>query len=242
MDTAQIPRRFDFALDSFAYANELVWEYLPDAATGKMRFVPRVPKPDYAHRCFLLTRTARQFLYHAQFDPAQRVPDENTCRQLVRQILSRSPRKPCPVGNQVVIPGYASLRQFSAQREALLKSECGGAWHSYVLRSHWRMIFPISRAHQERTFAQLIAGLAINLSPIVHLVKFPSLTINHGVIVFGGVETADGFEFSVYDPNVPAQPGRLAYCRATKTFSLPANHYWAGGDVNVIEIYRSWLM
>ena len=33
-----------------------------------MNFRPREPKPDYAHRCFVLARAARQFLYHARFD------------------------------------------------------------------------------------------------------------------------------------------------------------------------------
>jgi hypothetical protein len=242
MDTEKTPRRFDFARDSFAFANELLWEYRADAATGKMNFLPRAPKPDYAHRCFVLTRAARQFLYHARFDAAQKIADENTCRRLVRKVMSRSPRKPSGVEDQIVIPGFASLREFSGKRETLLKSECGGAWRSYVLRSHWRMVFPISRAHQKRTFTGLVAALRKNVSPIVHLVKFPSLTINHGMILFDGVETKAGFEFSAYDPNNPAQPVRLMFDPATKMFSLPPNRYWAGGGVNVIEIYRSWLM
>ena len=73
--------------------------------------------------------------------------------------------------------------------------------------------------------------------------KFPALTINHGMILFDvAVETKDGFKFSAYDPNDPAQPAHLTFDRAAKTFSLPPNRYWAGGELNVIEIYRSWLM
>jgi hypothetical protein len=142
----------------------------------------------------------------------------------------------------VVFPGYNGLRPFSQVQERLLKAECGGAWESYVLRSHWRMIFPISRAHQERTFAQLIAALHKNFAPIVHLVRFPAVTINHGMIVFGIVGGSSGLRLSAYDPNHPAQPVQLAFDPAAKTFSLPANGYWAGGDLNVIEIYRNWLM
>lgn len=240
--TTQIPRRFDFPGDCFAFANELVWEYRTAAATGKMTFRPREPKPDYAHRCFVLTRAARQFLYHARFDAAQNIADEGTCRQLIRKVVSRSPRTPSPVANQVIIPGYASLREFSAAREKLLKAECGGAWRSYVLRSHWRMVLPISRSHQVRTATRLAEAVRQNLSPIVHLVKFPSLTINHGMIVFDAKETPAGLEFSAYDPNDPAQPARLVYDRALRTFSLPPNHYWAGGGLNVIEIYRGWFI
>jgi len=49
------PRRFEFERDSFAFPNKLVWEYHFDAASGQTTFSKREPKPDYAHRCFVLT-------------------------------------------------------------------------------------------------------------------------------------------------------------------------------------------
>ena len=242
MDAEQIPRRFDFARDSFAFANELVWEYQLDPASGKMNFLRRKTKPDYAHRCFVLARASRQFLYHAVFDPEQKAPAENDYRVLVREVLSRSPRWPSSIEERVIIPGPANLREFSRKEEQLLKSEGGGAWRSYVLRSHWRMIYPISRAHQKETAARLVAALQKNIPPILHMVKFPSLTINHGIVVFAHDETPDGYEFAIYDPNDPAQPGRLIFNRTTKIFSLPSNRYWKGGVLNVIEIYRNWIL
>lgn len=242
-------RRFEFARDSFAFANELLWEYHVDPVTGKTAFRQRQPRPNYAHRCFVLTSAARKFLYHARFDAEQKVADNETCRQLIRKVMARNPRVPCSGGrrptaatDQIVFPGFASLREFSVAQEKLLKAECGGAWRSYVLRSHWRMIFPISRAHQTRTAETLAAGLKQNDSPIIHLVKFPSLTINHGMILFGVAETARGFEFQAYDPNHPSTPVTLTFDRAAQTFFLPANSYWAGGDLNIIEIFRGWLM
>jgi len=236
------PRRFEFERDSFAFANELHWEYRFDAVTGRMTFRKREPKPDYAHRCFVLTRAARQFLYHARFDPARPDADDTTCRRLIREVMSRNPRTPCAHGKEVVIPGYASLRQFSRSREALLKSECGGAWQSYVLRSHWRMLFPITRAHQARTANGLLTEILRGGSPIVHLVRFPKLTINHGMVLFGADETQGGVRFQAYDPNDPEKPTQLSFDRATRIFLLPANRYWAGGRLDVIEIYRGWLM
>jgi hypothetical protein len=233
------PRRFDFARDTFAFANELLWEYQFDAATNAMSFRKREPAPAYAHRCFVVTRAARQFLYHAQFDATQKIADDETSRELIRQVLSRNPRVPSE--KPVIIPGFASLREFSSAREKLLKAECGGAWRSYVLRSHWRMVFPISRAHQSRTAAGLLARIKDNFSPIVHLVTFPALTINHGMILFDATETKDGIEFAAYDPNIPAKPSTLMFHRATSQFSLPANPYWAGGSLNVIEIFRNWI-
>ncbi|HEY1719066.1 MAG TPA: hypothetical protein VGH42_12335 [Verrucomicrobiae bacterium] len=235
-------RRFEFERDSFAFPNELLWEYQFDAATRKTIFRKREPPPDYAHRCFVLTRAARQFLYHARFDAGQEVANEEIYRQLIRKVISRNPRTPCEPETQIIIPGFASLREFSAAREKLLKSECGGAWRSYVLRSHWRMVFPISRAHQNHTAENLSAAIRKKLSPIVHLVKFPSLTINHGMILFDVAGIEDGLEFSAYDPNDPEKPARLKFDRAAGTFFLPENSYWAGGELNVIEIYHGWFL
>lgn len=242
MDTENFPRRFDFAHDRFAFANELVWEYQFDAATAKMNFRPLAPKPDYAHRCFVLTRAARQFLYHARFDAGQKITSDEIYCQLIRKVVARNPRKPCEIAAQIVIPGFANLFEFSVAREKLLKSACGGAWRSYVLRSHWRMVLPISRAHQTRTAEALLASLGKNISPIIHLVKFPALTINHGMILFDVVAAKDSFVFSSYDPNNPKTPVPLTFDRCSQTFFLPANSYWAGGGLEVIEIYRSWLI
>jgi len=235
-------RRFDFASDTFAFANELLWEYKSDGTGGKTNFRKREPKPNYALRCFVLVRTARQFLYHARFEPGRETTGDETYRRLIRRIVSRNPRKPCAPADQVVIPGFAGLREFSIAREDLLKAHCGGAWQSYVLRSHWRMVLPISREHQSLTAERLAAALGQNLSPIIHLVKFPSLTINHGMILFAVTATANTFEFSAYDPNQPAAPARLTFDRQAQTFFLPANSYWAGGELNIIQIFQSWWM
>jgi hypothetical protein len=236
------PRRFDFQRDSFSFANELLWEYRLDLVKGKMNFRRREPKPDYAHRCFVLVRAARQFLFHARFDEEQKIAGDELYIGLIRKIVSCNPRLSGETENQITIPGFASLREFSADRESLVKNGCGDAWRSYVLRSHWRMIFPISRDHQKNTAANLLAAIQENFSPIVHLVKFPSLTINHGMILFDATEIDGGMEFSAYDPNDPQMPAILKFDRVKNEFLLPANSYWAGGGLNVIEIYRGWFM
>lgn len=236
------PRRFEFERDSFAFPNELIWEYRPDPATGRMRFSRREPKPDYAHRCFVLARAARQFLYHARFESDLPAADGPTFRRLIREVVSRNPRTPCSADRQVVFPGYPSLRSFSAAQESLLKAEGGGAWRSYVLRSHWRMIFPISRVHQARTARRLVAAIQRGWSPVIHLVRFPQLTINHGMVLFAVAESPSDIEFQAYDPNDPSRPTMLTFNSSRQTFVLPANHYWAGGPLNVIEIFRGWWM
>ena len=104
------------------------------------------------------------------------------------------------------------------------------------------MVLPISRAHQQRTSAALVAALEQNQAPIIHLVRFPALTINHGMILFAVASPPDALKFSAYDPNNPAAPVELTFNHQTGSFSLPPNAYWAGGELKVIEIFRNWLM
>lgn len=240
-ELSRAPRRFEFSRDSFAFINELVWAYDYDPGTGKMTFGKREPKPTFAHRCFTLARVVRQFFYHARFDADQPETTEPRYRQLVRAVMACNLRRYSQPDVQIVIPGFAGLREFSQAHEKLLKTECGGAWRSYFLRSHWRIICPFSRAHQTRTAASLLATLKQNYLPIVHIVKFPSLTINHAIVLFDATETGRGWVFAAYDPNNSRQPEQLTFDRATQTFFLPANSYWPSGPLDVSHISRSWF-
>jgi hypothetical protein len=243
MSSAPEPRarRFQFERDTFAFANELVWEYRLDPQTQAM--VPRrnEPPPTYAHRCFVMTRSARQFFNHARFDPDLPAADPAVYGRLIREIASRNPRRSSADANRVVVPGFDSLRSFSRAQADVLKAHCGGAWQSYVLRSHWRMILPVSRGHQERMARQLAQGVADGRAPIVHIFRFPQLTINHGIILYEVAETETGLRFAAYDPNIPDHPTELNYDRAARLFTFPRNHYWAGGRLSVVEVYCGWL-
>jgi len=232
---------FQFERDTFAFANELVWEYRLDPGTSTMTTFRNEPPPAYAHRCFVMVRSVRQFFYHARFDPASPVADAQTYRRRIREVVSRSPRRPSRETERIVIPGYDCLRSFSAAQEELLKAECGGAWQSYFVRSHWRMVFPVLRWHQERTAGRLTRALAARTPAIVHVFRFPRVTINHGIVLYDLAETPSALRFAAYDPNVPEHPAELSYHRADRTFFLPRNHYWAGGRVDVVEVYRGWL-
>ncbi len=232
---------FAFERDTFTFANELFWEYRIDPTTGRTTTVSNNPPPAYAHRCFVVVRSARQFFYHARFDPALPAGGEEVYRQCIRQVVSRNPRAPSPDSDRVVIPGFDCLRAFSAAHERLLKEECGGPWQSYFLRSHWRMVFPVWRRHQERMAEHLIRAFAQRAAPIVHLFRFPRVTINHGILLFGFNETPPEIRFDAYDPNIPAHPVTLILDRATRSFVFPRACYWAGGPVSVVEIYRGGL-
>jgi len=233
------PRRFAFETDTFAFANELVWQYQRDLLSGRM-VTSKNRRSGYTHRCFVLVRAARQFFYHAKFEQGLPRLDSSGYRELVRTVLSRSPRRPSAEPERVTIPGFPSLRAFSQAEEALLKSCCGGRWRSYFLRSHWRMVFPLSRSHQERTAERLLNRTG-STEAIVHLVRFPQLTMNHGITLFARADCGGKIRFEAYDPNQPERASELYYDKASRTFLFPPNRYWAGGRVDVIEIFRGWL-
>lgn len=234
-------RAFDFERDTLAYANELKWTYSfeNNGAGGVIR--PVDPAPDYALHCFVVTRTARQFLAHARFDPSLPPPDNATTRRLIGRIVRRSDHTGSDSESRIVLPGFGDLKSFSRVHESLLKAETGGAWRSYLQRGNWRMVFPFSRRHQERLAQTLQQRLSVGWPPIVHIVRFPSLTINHALLIYGCAESDEAIEFRVYDPNQPGKPALLTFDRRQRTFHFARNEYFRGGRVDAYEIYRNGL-
>jgi hypothetical protein len=238
-DEAVPGRPFDFEKDTFAYANELVWEYSYDEK-GHWQTHTREVKPSYHQHCFVMARSARQFFDNARFNASLPPVDESAYREKIRRVVSASPRRPLPESKKIIFPGYADLRSFSREHEALLKSECGPATQSYFQIGNWRTIFPFTRGHQGRMARQLVTHLRNNRPALVHVLRFPQLSINHALLVFQAEETPSEVDFTVYDPNNPAHPGSLIFDRATRTFRLPPSNYFFGGPVNVYEIYWRW--
>jgi hypothetical protein len=236
----QYPRAFNFQADTFAYRNDLKWEYVFDDAAGKTSHRTREPEPEYTHHCFVVARSARQFFQHARFEANLPRVDDKTYRELINEVVSRDPSECTPEERRIVIPGFANLREFSTEKPRLLQEECGGAWRSYIQRGHWRMMVGFTGAHQEKEAARLIASIRSNRPPVVHIVKFPRLTINHALLLFGVEETEKEIRFATYDPYEPNAPQRLTFDRATREFSFARNPYFIGGKVDIYEIYRAW--
>src|SRR5207253_9930497 len=130
-----------------------------------------------------------------------------------------------------------SLREFSGAYEKLLKANLGGAWQSYVNKRHWRMIFPFTDNGIADEARHLATQVEKGRTPIVHVFRFPQLTINHALQLFHFEKTVDGMTFTTYDPNLPEGPSKLHYRKSETRFELPRNIYWAGGMVNVYETY-----
>ena len=240
MTATSSPRRFEFERDTFAFPHELVWKYHFDPVTGAMTTCKSDPPPTYYHRCFVMVRSTRQFFYHARFAPELPVADAETYRKLIREIVRRNPRRLPVESERLTIPGYDGLRNFSRAHEQLLKAGCGAAWESYFLRSHWRMIFRVSGRFQEKMAAKLQRSLQTRGVSLVHLFRFPRITINHGLALFDCAETGSQIEFQAYDPNIPEHPVKLVYEKHRRVFTFAPNIYWGGGVLSVMEIFCDW--
>ena len=230
-------RPFNFKTDAFSYANQLEWDY-------KTSFVPppsaskRSEDHNYTAHCIIMSRTARQFFQFARFDASRPPVDDETYRTLIRGVVSHSPSESLPSGGRIVIPGYADLRTFSKAKEQILKEEMGTWVGTYLQVGNWRMIFPFSRKHQRETAQALLTEVQMQRPPIVHLIRFPRITINHAVLIYDAKDEGAQLRFSIYDPNQPDEPSVLFYDKSSQSFSFPANFYFVGGPVNVYEIFR----
>ena len=233
-------RKFEYGRDTFAFSNQLFWVYKIDPNTGKTTHEWRVPPPNYAQHCFVVARSARQFFQHARFDATLPPTDEPTYRKLVHRIIALNPRHELGPTNKVVIPGFASLHEFSAAYEDLLKAECGSMWQSYFQRGHWRMIWLFTAGQQRRMARQLIESIEKNRPPIVHLAHFPRLQINHALVLYDVQRTAEGWHFTAYDPNIATGPSTVMYREDEGRFYFPPQSYFPGGRVDVYEIFHRW--
>ena len=83
------PGPFRFPADIFAFANETVWEYGLDPATGLRSWRRREPRPPFSLRCGTMARAARQFYAGARFDPSPSPTDASTYERLVREFADQ---------------------------------------------------------------------------------------------------------------------------------------------------------
>jgi hypothetical protein len=232
---------FDFGRDTFAFANETVWEYQVDPVTGATRWTKRDPVPPFSLRCGNMARAARQFRLHARFVPDAPRLDTAGYAALVRTVLARDARSRAPSPDPVVVPGYANLRALSADHPGVLQEALGGSWQSYVQRGNWRMIFPFSEHHQRATAARLAEAAEAGALPIVHVLRYPELTVNHMLLLYAAERSAAGTRFLAYDPNDAAQPLVLAWDAGAGQFDYPRTIYFGGGPVKVYEVYDGLL-
>jgi hypothetical protein len=227
------PPAIRFGVDTFAFANE-------------NRTIYR-GKPDlYPNWCFVMAGAVNQFQRFARFDPsAPRVaPAEYTAR--VRRITARSPwREALLPAERIVIPGYASLNEFSRAEERAVKAGLGdltARFLSWIHWTNWRVVYPMPPAHQEgvarETLAELHAG-----RPVQWLItNLPTIELNHTVIVYTYRDAGPHVDFIVYDPNDPGVPGTIRFDRQSRRFASTRVYNTSVGPIRAFRMYFSPLL
>jgi hypothetical protein len=234
---------FRFDRDTFAFANQTVFEYHEGHAS--LRKPSAVKRDAYNRHCFVLCRTAMQFKKSARFDPHGAPLDDASLAARVRAVTHRAAwEEPLPEGQRIVFPGYKDLREMSEARRELLQRNIGHGWPSYFRISNARMMFQTGAGYQEKTHARLNAVLARGEVFIGFLTTYPRLSINHSVLIYKqkSFSPNPGVErYFVYDPNHPESPRELIWSPRTRSFSYQKDWDFIGGSVRVYQVYSKWL-
>lgn len=241
------PLRFD--RDTFGFANQTVYIY-PNGFAEKRRLKPGEKPPAFTLRCFAMCRSEEQFHKFARFDPTLPKPDDATLDRLVRRVNRHAVwRSPLPPEKRVVIPGYADLRALSQARPLMMQKNVGGGLATYLRIGNWRMFWFWwnGPSEQARAHAEVEATLARNDLYVTYLTSYPSLSINHAVLLYGhrpptpADEAAGVTHYLVYDPNHPEAPRDMVWDRRKRQFSYQKDWDFVGGKVTVLRAYRFWL-
>ena len=236
---------FRFDRDTFAFANETVFEYQDGHPHLRGATADRTRSQRYASRCFVMTRAALQFYKFARFDPRAAPLDDRALAERIRAV-TRQPawQEQLPANRRIVFPGYANLRAMSAKRGRVVQENIGLGWPTYFRVGNFRMVHEHSRAYQEQTHANLNATLARGELFVVYLSTFPSLTINHAVLVYarrpGAARDARAKRlerYAVYDPNHAKRPRELSWSPGQRAFEYQKDWDFVGGFVQVYQIY-----
>jgi hypothetical protein len=218
-------------VDTLAFANE-------------NRTIYRGKRDLYPNWCFVMARAITQFHRFARFDPAAPRLTSGEYTERVRQITARAPwRASLPPGERLVIPGYASLYEFSRAQEKSVKAGLTGRLLSWIDWSNWRVVFPMPGAQQEgvarETLAELQAG-----RPVQWLVtNLPVLELNHTVVVYAyRADDQRHIEFMVYDPNDPLKPGIIRFDRIARRFASTRLYNTSVGTIRAFRMYFSPIL
>jgi hypothetical protein len=238
---APAPRPFQFDTDTFAFANETVWNYVNGSVQSDSSHTA-AKKRDYTRRCFVVTRAAVQFWKFARFDPKAKPLTRDQLADRIRDVTGRSVwLPPLPADQRIVFPGYASLRDISAADPTIFQENIGLGWPVYFRAGNATIAMPLDDDTEAQLNDEIREDLKLNYPTIVWLYRFPSLSINHVLVIFAVHKSHGHFLYDVYDPNYAQGPKTLDYDPATRTFSYQPTFYFKGGTVDVRAVYRGVL-
>jgi hypothetical protein len=230
---------FRFDRDTFAFANQTVFEYHEGHASLRK---PSATKRDaYNRHCFVMCRTAVQFKKFARFDPGGTPLDNDALAARVRALTRQATwAEPLPDNQRIVFPGYKDLKEMSNAHRELVQLNIGHGWPSYFRISNIRMVFQDGAGYQGQTHARLNEALARGKLFIAFLTTYPRLSINHSVLIYElkSTEPNPGVDhYLVYDPNHPESPRELTWSARDRAFSYQKDWDFIGGSVRVYQVY-----
>jgi hypothetical protein len=237
--TVRAPAPLRYPEDTYAFKNETVWNYVggsiqPETLETRQR--------QYTQRCFVLSRSLVQFWKFARFDPhaPPLAPDELARR--IRQVCARSVWLPALAPkDRIVIPGYHDLHEASAKMAYVFQANLGLGWPFYFRAGNSVIAMWVTRALEDRLNGEIWHDLRFDTPTIVWVYRFPSLKMNHVVVIYSGTHDASGYHYHVYDPNYRDRFSHLDYDPKTRTYSFNPVYFFKGGPVTVRAIYRGLL-
>ena len=237
------PMKFD--ADTFDFANQTFYVY-PHGYAEKRVLKPGEKPPAFTLHCFAMSRSTEQFRNFARFDPSLPPPDDAALARLVRRVTRQAPwHDPLPPDERIVIPGYPNLRALSQARPLVLQKNIGLGWTAYARIGNWRMFFFFLNGPRQQFHTQQRVEDALRRNDvfIAYLTSYPSLAVNHAVVIYGRrpdtpADTAAGvIHYLVYDPNHPDGPRDMAFDRHKRMFSYQKDWDFVGGKLTVLQAY-----
>jgi hypothetical protein len=236
-DVASSDFRFD--RDTFAFANQTVFEYHEGHAS--LRKSSATKRDAYKRHCFVMCRTAVQFKKFARFEPRSTPLGDASLAARIRAVTRQAAwTEPLPENQRIVFPGYQDLKEMSKAHRELVQLNIGHGWPSYFRISNVRMIFQDGTGYQEQTHARLNAALARGEFFVAFLTTYPRLSINHSVLIYRQKSSAPNpgvDHYLVYDPNHPESPRELTWSARDRAFSYQKDWDFVGGFVRVYQVY-----
>ena len=146
-------------------------------------------KRDYTRHCFVVTRAAVQFWKFARFDPykgrAKLPHDQLACAHPRRDGARRleTPSAFC-AGSGSSFPATPVSAKSAPPIRSLFQANIGLGWPVYFRAGNMPIVAPVYRETEERLNHEIFHDLTeLNVPTIVWLYNFPSLNINHVVVV-----------------------------------------------------------
>jgi hypothetical protein len=236
---------FDFDRETLSFANTTVFQYKEGKAHVRRNDSDTRNAKPYSRRCFVMSRTVLQFHKFARFAPGGAPLDDKELAGRVRKVTHEAPWHAArPREQRIVFPGYRDLRALSEARARVLQDNIGLGWPTYFRPGNGRMFYQHAASYQERTHANINRALARREFFIAYLSDFPTLHINHSVLIYARkpVRSESGVEhYLVYDPNHPDAPRELKWILAKGAFDFQKDEEFPGGFTRVFQVYgKPW--